>query len=42
MQCLKRRVYPREFNRMVLFLASDDAGACTAQSYIVDAGRAGL
>ncbi len=39
MQCLKKRVYPEEFNQMVLFLAADDGGACTAQSYIVDAGR---
>lgn len=42
MQCLKERVYPGEFNQMVLFLAADDGGACTAQSYIIDAGRAGL
>lgn len=42
MQCLKKRVYPEEFNQMVLFLAADDGGACTAQSYIIDAGRAGL
>ena len=41
-QCLKRRIYPEEFNQMVLFLAADDGGACTAQSYIIDAGRAGL
>jgi len=41
-QCLKRRVYPEEFNQMVLFLAADDGGACTSQSYIVDGGRAGL
>jgi len=39
MQCLKKRVYPEEFNQMVLFLAADDGGACTAQSYVVDAGR---
>lgn len=39
MQCLKKRVYPEEFNQMILFLAADDSGACTAQSYIVDAGR---
>ncbi|MFQ5973060.1 MAG: SDR family NAD(P)-dependent oxidoreductase, partial [Alphaproteobacteria bacterium] len=42
LQCLKKRIYPEEFNQMVLFLAADDGGACTAQSYIVDAGRAGL
>ena len=39
-QCLKKRIYPEEFNQIVLFLAADDGGACTAQSYIVDAGRA--
>lgn len=39
LQCLKKRVYPEEFNQMILFLAADDGGACTAQSYIVDAGR---
>lgn len=41
-QCLKKRIYPEEFNQMVLFLAADDGGACTAQSYIVDGGRGGL
>ena len=41
-QCLKQRVYPEQFNQMVLFLAADDGCACTAQSYIVDAGRGGL
>ena len=39
-QCLKKRIYPDEFNQMVLFLAADDGGACTAQSYLVDGGRA--
>lgn len=38
-QCLKRRVLPDEFAQMVLFLASDDSRACTAQSFMVDAGR---
>ena len=41
-QCLKKRIYPEEFNQMVLFLAADDGGACTSQSYVIDAGRAGL
>ena len=41
-QCLKKRIYPEEFNQMVLFLAADDGWACTSQSYIVDGGRAGL
>jgi NAD(P)-dependent dehydrogenase (short-subunit alcohol dehydrogenase family) len=38
-QALKRRVYPEEFAQMVLFLAADDGAACTAQSFLVDAGR---
>ena len=38
-QALKRRIYPREFAQMVLFLAADDGGACTAQSFLVDGGR---
>lgn len=41
-QCLKKRIYPEEFNQMVLFLAADDGGACTAQSYLVDGGRGPL
>jgi NAD(P)-dependent dehydrogenase (short-subunit alcohol dehydrogenase family) len=38
-QALKKRIYPDEFAQMVLFLASDDGGACTAQSFLVDGGR---
>jgi NAD(P)-dependent dehydrogenase (short-subunit alcohol dehydrogenase family) len=38
-QALKRRIYPDEFAQMVLFLAADDGGACTAQSFLVDGGR---
>jgi NAD(P)-dependent dehydrogenase (short-subunit alcohol dehydrogenase family) len=38
-QALKRRIYPREFAQMVLFLAADDGAACTAQSFLVDGGR---
>lgn len=37
-QCLKARVEPDDIASMVLFLASDDARMCTAQSYFVDAG----
>lgn len=38
-QALKRRIYPREFAQMALFLAADDGAACTAQSFMVDGGR---
>lgn len=38
-QALKRRIYPREFAQMVLFLAADDGAACTAQQFLVDGGR---
>jgi NAD(P)-dependent dehydrogenase (short-subunit alcohol dehydrogenase family) len=38
-QALKRRIPPEQFVRMVLFLASDDGAACTAQSFLVDGGR---
>lgn len=37
-QCLKRKLYPLDIARPVLFFASDEAAACTAQSYIVDGG----
>ena len=37
-QCIKARVEPADVAAMVLFLASDDARLCTAQSYWVDAG----
>jgi NAD(P)-dependent dehydrogenase (short-subunit alcohol dehydrogenase family) len=38
-QALKRRITPDEFVQMVLFLAADDGGGCTAQSFLVDGGR---
>jgi hypothetical protein len=38
-QALKKRIYPDEFAQMVLFLAADDGGACTAQSFLVDGAR---
>ena len=38
-QALKKRITPDEFAQMVLFLAADDGGACTAQSFLVDGGR---
>lgn len=37
-QCLKRRLLPEDVARVVLFLAADDSGACTNQSYVVDGG----
>lgn len=37
-QCLKRKLVPEDIARAVLFFASDDAGGCTNQSYIVDGG----
>jgi NAD(P)-dependent dehydrogenase (short-subunit alcohol dehydrogenase family) len=38
-QALKKRITPDEFVQMVLFLAADDGGGCTAQQFIVDGGR---
>lgn len=37
-QCLKRFLVPEDIARPVLFFASDEAGACTNQSYVVDGG----
>jgi NAD(P)-dependent dehydrogenase (short-subunit alcohol dehydrogenase family) len=37
-QCLKRKLVPDDVARVVLFFASDEAGACTNQNYIVDGG----
>jgi D-xylose 1-dehydrogenase len=37
-QCLKRKLVPEDIARAVLFFAADDSAACTAQSYVVDAG----
>ena len=37
-QCLKRKLVPQDVANMALFLASDDAVAITAQSYLVDGG----
>jgi NAD(P)-dependent dehydrogenase (short-subunit alcohol dehydrogenase family) len=36
--CLKRKLYPLDIARPVLFFASDEAGGCTAQAYVVDGG----
>jgi D-xylose 1-dehydrogenase len=37
-QALKRKVLPEDVARLVLFLASDDSGAITNQSYVIDGG----
>lgn len=37
-QCLKRKLVPDELAAFTLFLASDEASACTAQQYVVDGG----
>jgi NAD(P)-dependent dehydrogenase (short-subunit alcohol dehydrogenase family) len=38
-QCLKTKLVPDDVSRMVLWLASDDSAMCTAQLWVVDAGR---
>ena len=37
-QCLKRKLVPDEIAKFTVFLASDEASACTSQQYIVDGG----
>ena len=37
-QCLKRKLYPEDMARIVLFLAADDSSAMTNQTYIADGG----
>jgi NAD(P)-dependent dehydrogenase (short-subunit alcohol dehydrogenase family) len=37
-QALKRDILPEDVARLVLFLAADDSGAITNQSYVVDGG----
>ncbi len=37
-QCLKRKLYPAELARIVLFLAADDSAICTNQNYVADGG----
>ncbi|CAH1671765.1 MULTISPECIES: SDR family oxidoreductase [unclassified Chelatococcus] len=37
-QCLKRKLIPDELARFTVFLASEEASACTNQHYVVDGG----
>jgi D-xylose 1-dehydrogenase len=37
-QCLKRRLQPVEIAKFIVFLASEEASACTNQHYVVDGG----
>ena len=37
-QCLKRKLEPSEVAKFIVFLASEEASACTNQHYIVDGG----
>ena len=37
-QCLKRRLQPAEVAKFIVFLASEEASACTSQHYVVDGG----
>ena len=37
-QCIKRKLLPEDIARFVLFMASDEASACSNQSFIVDGG----
>ncbi len=37
-QCLKRALQPEEVAKFIVFLASEEASACTNQHYIVDGG----
>jgi NAD(P)-dependent dehydrogenase (short-subunit alcohol dehydrogenase family) len=37
-QCLKRKIMPDEVARFTVFLASEEASACTNQHYVVDGG----
>lgn len=37
-QCLKRKLYPDDVARVVMFMAANDSGGCTNQMFIVDGG----
>jgi NAD(P)-dependent dehydrogenase (short-subunit alcohol dehydrogenase family) len=38
MQCLKRKLVPDDIARPILFLASEESGAMTCQTMVVDGG----
>jgi NAD(P)-dependent dehydrogenase (short-subunit alcohol dehydrogenase family) len=37
-QCIKRPLVPKDVSRFVVFLSSEEASACTNQSYVIDGG----
>ena len=37
-QCLKRKLVPDDIARFIVFMASEEASACTNQHYVVDGG----
>ena len=37
-QCIKRKLFPKDIARFVLFMASDEASACSNKSFVVDGG----
>jgi NAD(P)-dependent dehydrogenase (short-subunit alcohol dehydrogenase family) len=37
-QCIKRKLFPKDIARFVLFMASEEASACSNQSFVVDGG----
>ena len=37
-QCIKRKLFPKDIASFVLFMASDEASACSNQSFVVDGG----
>ena len=37
-QCIKRKLFPEDIAKFVLFMASNEASACSNQTYIVDGG----
>ena len=37
-QCLKRKLFPSEIAKIVLFFSSDDSGICTNQNFVADGG----